>query len=208
MTTTMMMKAERRPELRKTAAEDSILSSFDPVVEGSTFQILEEGLDPQSFAGLDDVSDEMNAPEVLATFDLAESLARVPQKLFFRIGEVAELLDVKTYVLRFWETEFPMVSPSKSRSGQRVYRRKDVEMLLLIKHLLYVERFSIEGARKRIRELKQKPADRASEKSKAAMSPAVKTSGSLTPVDREALRVVLDEIRKLAKPELNRFFRF
>jgi DNA-binding transcriptional MerR regulator len=206
------MKADRNPATAAAPKLDSILSSFDPVVEGASFQILEEGLDPIEFARLADLSrDELNAPEVLATFDLAESLARVPEKLFFRIGEVADLLEVKTYVLRFWETEFPMVSPQKSRSGQRVYRKKDVEMLLLIKHLLYVERFSIEGARKRIRELKQKPADRASAKSAAAVSlPASSPSktGSIAAADRELLRNTLAELEKLAKPELSTFFRF
>lgn len=79
----------------------------------------------------------------------------IPEKLFFRIGEVARLLDVKPYVLRYWETEFPMVAPVKSATGQRVYKRVDVEMLFLVKSLLYTERYSIEGARKRIRELKK-----------------------------------------------------
>jgi len=79
----------------------------------------------------------------------------IPDRLFFRIGDVAEIVDVKPYVLRFWETEFTDISPDKSSSGQRVYRRSDVESLLLIKHLLYKERFSIEGARKKIRDLKR-----------------------------------------------------
>ncbi|GEM_PF-378985 len=215
--TTMMMKADPestpakkgsfKSETRLAEADEGILSAFDPMVEGASFQIIEEGLDLGEFARREELSDELNAPEVLATFDLSASLARVPQKLFFRIGEVADLLEVKTYVLRFWETEFPMVSPSKSRSGQRVYRKKDVEMLLLIKHLLYVERFSIEGARKRIRELKQKPAGRASAKGVVGIQPAVSTP-AVTAGDRESLRAAIDEIRKLAQPELTRFFRF
>ena len=82
-------------------------------------------------------------------------IPEIPPKVFFKIGEVADLLDVKPYVLRFWETEFPMIVPQKSKTGQRVYRRHDVELLFVVKHLLYVERFSIEGARKRIRELKK-----------------------------------------------------
>lgn len=79
----------------------------------------------------------------------------IPDKLYFRIGDVAEIVGVKAYVLRYWETEFPVLSPEKTTSGQRVYRRSDVEALLLIKHLLYKERYSIEGARRRIRELKK-----------------------------------------------------
>jgi DNA-binding transcriptional MerR regulator len=80
---------------------------------------------------------------------------QIPERLYFRIGDVAELVGVKPYVLRYWETEFPIVAPTKSGTGQRVYRRTDVENLLLIKHLLYQERYSIEGAKKRIRELRK-----------------------------------------------------
>src|SRR5690348_17605558 len=72
----------------------------------------------------------------------------VPDKLYFRIGEVARLAGIKPYVLRFWETEFPALGPRKSGSGHRLYRRKDVELALEIKRLLYEQRFTIEGARK------------------------------------------------------------
>jgi DNA-binding transcriptional MerR regulator len=71
----------------------------------------------------------------------------IPDKLYFKIGEVSELLGVEPYVLRYWETEFPVLSPKKSGAGHRLYRRKDVELLLRIKHLLYEKRFTIEGAR-------------------------------------------------------------
>jgi DNA-binding transcriptional MerR regulator len=71
----------------------------------------------------------------------------IPDKLYFKIGEVSELLSVEPYVLRYWETEFPVLSPKKSGTGHRLYRRKDVELLLRIKHLLYEKRFTIEGAR-------------------------------------------------------------
>src|ERR1700704_1415884 len=71
----------------------------------------------------------------------------MPDKLYFKIGEVSELLGVEAYVLRFWESEFPVLSPKKSGTGHRLYRRKDVELLLRIKHLLYEKRFTIEGAR-------------------------------------------------------------
>lgn len=80
---------------------------------------------------------------------------QIPDRLFFRIGDVAELVGVKPYVLRFWESEFALVSPQKSGAGQRLYRKSDVESLLMIKHLLYTERYSIEGARNRINELKR-----------------------------------------------------
>jgi DNA-binding transcriptional MerR regulator len=71
----------------------------------------------------------------------------IPDKLYFKIGEVSELLGLEPYVLRYWESEFPVLSPKKSGTGHRLYRRKDVELLLRIKHLLYERRFTIEGAR-------------------------------------------------------------
>lgn len=74
----------------------------------------------------------------------------LPDKLYFRIGEVSELTGSKPYVLRYWETEFPMLKPVKTRSGHRLYRRGDVETILEIKRLLYDEGFTIEGARKQL----------------------------------------------------------
>lgn len=76
-----------------------------------------------------------------------QDFPEIPDKLYFRIGEVAGLLAVEPYVLRYWETEFPSLSPKKSGTGHRLYRRKDVELLLKIKHLLYDKRYTIEGAR-------------------------------------------------------------
>ena len=75
------------------------------------------------------------------------SAPEIPDKLFFRIGEVSTMLGLEPYVLRYWETEFPSLSPKKSGTGHRLYRRKDVELLLRIKHLLYEKRFTIDGAR-------------------------------------------------------------
>ncbi len=75
----------------------------------------------------------------------------IPDKLYFRIGEVARLLDLETYVLRFWETEFPQAKPSKSSTGQRMYRRREVETLVRIKDLLYNQGFTIAGARQHMK---------------------------------------------------------
>jgi DNA-binding transcriptional MerR regulator len=72
----------------------------------------------------------------------------IPDKLYFRIGEVSELADTKPYVLRYWETEFPTLKPVKSATGHRLYRRPDVEMVFKIKRLLYEKGFTIEGARR------------------------------------------------------------
>jgi DNA-binding transcriptional MerR regulator len=74
----------------------------------------------------------------------------IPNKLFFKIGEVCELTDTQPYVLRYWESEFPALAPAKNSSGQRIYRRKDIETVLRIKQLLYEEGFTIAGAKKRL----------------------------------------------------------
>ncbi len=76
----------------------------------------------------------------------------LPDKLYFKIGEVARLVGVKPYVLRYWETEFSVIRPGKTRSKHRLYRRKDVETLLEIRRLLYAERYTIEGAKRRLRD--------------------------------------------------------
>jgi DNA-binding transcriptional MerR regulator len=78
------------------------------------------------------------------------SPSEIPNKLYFKIGEVARLTGVKPYVLRYWETEFNGLGPKKSGTNQRQYRRKDVELVLEIKRLLYEKRFTIEGARKHL----------------------------------------------------------
>lgn len=78
---------------------------------------------------------------------------RIPEKPFFKIGEAARLCSVKPYVLRYWETEFRSLRPQKTRSQQRLYKRRDVELLLKIRELLYEQRFTIEGARARLREM-------------------------------------------------------
>jgi DNA-binding transcriptional MerR regulator len=74
----------------------------------------------------------------------------IPEKLFFKIGEVCELASVQAHVLRYWESEFPMLAPQKNRAGQRVYRKRDVEMALRIKELLYEDQYTIAGAKKRL----------------------------------------------------------
>ena len=79
----------------------------------------------------------------------------IPNRLYFRIGDVAELLGLKPYVIRFWESEFPFLTPDKATSGQRVYRRPQIESLILVKQLLHVERYSIEGAKKKLTELRR-----------------------------------------------------
>jgi DNA-binding transcriptional MerR regulator len=81
-----------------------------------------------------------------------------PVKLFYRIGEVSQIVGVEPHVLRYWETEFRSIRPQKSRKGQRIYSRRDVEKLLRVKDLLYTHGFTIAGARKRLREVGVEPA--------------------------------------------------
>jgi DNA-binding transcriptional MerR regulator len=89
--------------------------------------------------------------------------SELPDKLYFKIGEVAKLIGVKPYVLRYWETEFSILRPGKTRSRHRLYRRKDVENLLEIRRLLYNERYTIEGAKRRLRETGRLGAEGAAE---------------------------------------------
>jgi len=81
--------------------------------------------------------------------------AAEPVQEFFSIGEVCELTDLKPHVLRYWESQFRFLSPAKNRSGNRVYQRREVELILLVKHLLYTEKYTIEGARQKVDEQKK-----------------------------------------------------
>ena len=88
-----------------------------------------------------------------------QTLPEVPDKLYYRIGEVARLCGVETYVLRFWETEFPQLKPNKSGAGQRLYRRREVDLARRIRHLLYEEGYTIPGARQHFQAEARKPAE-------------------------------------------------
>ncbi len=85
--------------------------------------------------------------------ELSDPALDAPEKRYYRIGEVSRITDVKAYVLRYWESEFRWMAPQKSRSKQRLYRRRDIDMILLIKKLLYGQRYTIAGARKKLREM-------------------------------------------------------
>jgi len=86
---------------------------------------------------------------------MAKAGPEIPDKLYFKIGEVAKITKVKPYILRYWESEFKIIKPQKSQGNQRVYRRKDVELIVFIKNLLYKEKFTLDGAKKRVREFKK-----------------------------------------------------
>jgi DNA-binding transcriptional MerR regulator len=99
----------------------------------------------------------------------------IPDKMFFKIGEVSELTGIKSHVLRYWESEFSLIRPQKSNIGQRVYRRRDVEIVLRIKQLLYEDRYTIEGAKKKIsQELKPKKTQQHSSTQKPKLEEIIK----------------------------------
>lgn len=142
----------------------------------------------------------------------------IPEKIYFKIGEVCELVDVQAHVLRYWETEFPQLAPQKNRSGQRSYRRRDVEISLRIKELLYDELYTIAGARKKLQnELRENGKSKNGETEHAAVATANSSptlfendirlessnaSNSLSDEGREALRSLgsqLLELREMLK---------
>lgn len=107
----------------------------------------------------------------------------IPNKLYFRIGDVSRLTGVKQHVLRFWESEFPTLHPKKSGTNQRLYRRKDVELVLEIKHLLYERRFTIEGARSHLQQQRQRGSK------PAVVRPAARQAALFVEVSSDAARI-------------------
>jgi DNA-binding transcriptional MerR regulator len=147
----------------------------------------------------------------------------IPEKLFFKIGEVCDLTGVQAHVLRYWESEFPMLAPQKNRAGQRTYRKRDVEMALRIKELLYEDQYTIAGAKKKLAtelrgasKLKVVPTPDASAQSNQSQptlqsaaappvesrpvyesSPAPGESVSMTGDQRHAVRRLAEQLRDL-----------
>jgi DNA-binding transcriptional MerR regulator len=119
-------------------------------------------------------------------------LGEVPVKLYYRIGEVSEIVGVEPHVLRYWETEFRSIRPQKSRKGQRIYSRRDVDKLIKVKDLLYTHGFTIAGARKRMREGGAEPA--VQEQAAQTLTTAVSAAPTEAPAVR--LRAVLTDIRR------------
>jgi len=123
---------------------------------------------------------------------------KIPNKLFFKIGEVCEITDTQPYVLRYWESEFPALAPAKNSSGQRIYRRRDIDTVLRIKQLLYEEGFTIAGAKKRLeselagREVTPMPkgAEESSNTQEIVVEPPDGARGALRQV-RDQLREIL-----------------
>jgi DNA-binding transcriptional MerR regulator len=107
----------------------------------------------------------------------------IPDKLYFRIGEVSELTHTKAFVLRYWETEFPSLRPVKGKSGHRLYRRKDVELIFQIRRLLYEKGFTIEGARRNL--------------AGDGRNPAAQTYLFKSPLDVAELKAIRQELRTI-----------
>ncbi len=118
----------------------------------------------------------------------------IPDKLYFRIGEVSELCDLPAYVLRFWETEFPQLKPTKGSTGQRMYRRRDVEHVIRIKRLLYTEGFTIAGAREQLKQ------EARGAKNQSALPFAVPPSNGDIKRVRQGLQDILTLLSSSKKP--------
>ena len=112
-----------------------------------------------------------------------------PVQEFFSIGEVCELTDLKPHVLRYWESQFKFLNPAKNRSGNRVYQRREVELILLVKHLLYTEKYTIDGARQKVEEQRKGGALRSAARS------------ALTVETLEALEADLMELMRVLAPD-------
>lgn len=136
-----------------------------------------------------------------------EPAKAIPDKLFYKIGEVCDHVGVQPHVLRYWESEFPMLAPQKNRAGQRVYRRKDLEIVLRIRELLYDEKFTIAGAKRKLAEelrggsgprLKVVTPDMELAEAVMAPSPAERSAaGSLSPQARRSLKRIRRELEAL-----------
>ncbi|HEV7743404.1 MAG TPA: MerR family transcriptional regulator [Pyrinomonadaceae bacterium] len=144
---------------------------------------------------------------------MSRSAVAIPEKLFFKIGEVCELAGVQAHVLRYWESEFTMLAPQKNRAGQRVYRKRDVEIALRIKELLYEDQYTIAGAKKRLandlraggklRIVSTEDGEQDSESngsmalSEGMAATAGSSSGERTAEDRKSLRELSKELREI-----------
>jgi DNA-binding transcriptional MerR regulator len=132
-------------------------------------------------------SEQLTQPTPSPNISLDDKIPSIPDRMYFRIGDVAEIAGVQPYVLRFWEKEFDFLVPIKNSAGQRLYRKGDVESVLLIKRLLYMERYSIEGAKKRIKEMRKA----------GGLSAAKKERAALDDHKLECIQRVKDELRSL-----------
>ena len=137
---------------------------------------------------------------------MGRSAVAIPEKLFFKIGEVCELAGVQAHVLRYWESEFTMLAPQKNRAGQRVYRKRDVEIALRIKELLYEDQYTIAGAKKRLAndlraggklKIVSSEDDAQDSETNGSQAGSGGMSTARTAEDRKSLRKVARELREI-----------
>ena len=138
----------------------------------------------------------MAVDKVRQRVSTSQPLTPIPDKLYFKIGEVAELVGVPAHVLRYWESQFRFLNPAKNRSGNRVYQRKEIELIQYVKHLLYTEKYTIEGARQKIDEHRKDGALRA--EARGALS-----AETLADVERQVadLLAVLDKTKPVPEAQ-------
>ena len=134
--------------------EDALLGGFVEVGSPEASSMESSELDQPTQAAIADTQLTPRHEDELV-IDLSEISRMIPNKMAFKIGEVAEITGLKTYVLRYWESEFEALNPQKSAFNQRMYSRRDVETVLLIKKLLYEEKFSIAGAKRKLKEVRR-----------------------------------------------------
>jgi DNA-binding transcriptional MerR regulator len=130
--------------------------------------------------------------------EIQQAIESLSEKTYYRIGEVAKITRVKPYVLRFWESEFNVISPPKSRSKQRMYRKKDIETILTIKDLLYRQGFTIKGARARLADIARE--ERRAEAQQGLPAQTAQAAQPLPPTQGQILveiRAELEELRAL-----------
>lgn len=114
---------------------------------------------------------------------------QIPDKLFYKINEVATITQVKPYVLRYWETEFPLLSPEKDENDQRRYRRSDIELVLQIKNLLYEQKYTIAGARKQLKAMREGGGQRSAQPEKPSVLQMRRINSSLGDLRRDIAEV-------------------
>lgn len=134
---------------------------------------------------------------------MGQPAVAIPEKIFFKIGEVCDIVDVQAHVLRYWETEFPMLSPQKNRSGQRSYRRRDVEIALRIKELLYEDLYTIAGAKKKLQgEMRETSRLKIVHSEPAEKETFIKEVKPSKPIEEVIIEEEIEEIEDFEEPEM------
>lgn len=129
---------------------------------------------------------------------MGQQAVAIPEKIFFKIGEVCDIVEVQAHVLRYWETEFSMLSPQKNRSGQRSYRRRDVEIALRIKELLYEDLYTIAGAKKKLQvEMRETSRLKIVHSEPAEKESFIKEVKSPQPIEEVTIEDEIEEIEEI-----------